>query len=555
MKLHLKRIYTAFFFGLFFLIAPFLILFANGYRFDRFHKIFIHSGSLVIKSTPRKVDIYLDNRRVKNKKLNFINNYHVINGIKPGWHTIRCQKDGYTTWEKRVDIHSGISTEFWNVVLVPKPNKTLHSLTPRNVKHFFLSPRNDFELVLHQQTNQEEKLSLYNSKKEIITNLLTVSGATHITPETDENVEWSSNHQKLLIPLQRNGEKDYALIKINKKNTANTTSPIFLSNVLQKVNQKLLNDKTISSHQPVKNSTETKSTINLSASNTSQQTLTKQPMENKSDTVTTKKENPTRLKYARWVFGDDQKIAVLTQNNNLLLINIEKPEKSYLIDNQVLGFDFSGNHLYYLRTHDHFLLDVQIDHPEKKKIVSVLPVYFQQLRKMTAYDEYRLAFLDDNQQLFILNNDPEHQENFFGKIADRAKDFQFSDDGKKILFWNNNEIFVYFLREWKVQPKRSKGDKILVTRFSSSINNVQWMQNFENVIFTKSNLIKMAEIDNRDRINLVDIFQAEHSLPEKSCLYDKKTFILYFLDPRREQIQAINLHPEENILNKLLYYR
>ena len=86
------------------------------------------------------------------------------------------------------------------------------------------------------------------------------------------------------------------------------------------------------------------------------------------------------------------------------------------------------------------------------------------------------------------------------------------------------------LREWDAQPRREKGEKIFITRFSSGVKNVQWMETFENILFTNNSLVKSAELDNRDQINLVDVLKLNTSFPEKNThIYNKDTGILYFL--------------------------
>ncbi|MBT7431959.1 PEGA domain-containing protein, partial [bacterium] len=114
-----RRLYLLFFIILFFLTAPVIVLFAKGYRFDTVNNIFVYSGSITIKSAPRDIDIYVDNKKQKKSKLSVINGSYTLNGIRPGKHTIACKKEGYTSWSKTINVHSGISTEFWNILLLP----------------------------------------------------------------------------------------------------------------------------------------------------------------------------------------------------------------------------------------------------------------------------------------------------------------------------------------------------------------------------------------------------------------------------------------------------
>jgi len=50
--------------------------------------------------------------------LSRLNSSYHINGIKPGEYFLEIKAPDYQTWSKKISVHSGISTEFWNVVLV-----------------------------------------------------------------------------------------------------------------------------------------------------------------------------------------------------------------------------------------------------------------------------------------------------------------------------------------------------------------------------------------------------------------------------------------------------
>src|SRR6056297_1754788 len=113
-----RRLFMFFFIFLFLLIAPTIIFFARGYRFDLEHGIFVYSGAVTIKSWPQDVKIYLDGEKA-DKNLNYINGSYTINGVKPGDYLLECRKEGYTSWKKNISVHSGISTEFWNILLFP----------------------------------------------------------------------------------------------------------------------------------------------------------------------------------------------------------------------------------------------------------------------------------------------------------------------------------------------------------------------------------------------------------------------------------------------------
>jgi len=64
------------------------------------------------------------------------------------------------------------------------------------------------------------------------------------------------------------------------------------------------------------------------------------------------------------------------------------------------------------------------------------------------------------------------------------------------------------VKEIANQPKRKTGEQLFLIRLSEKIGNCLWL-NSEYLIFNAGNKIKIAEIDDRDRINIVDISEDE----------------------------------------------
>ncbi len=103
-----------------------------------------------------------------------------------------------------------------------------------------------------------------------------------------------------------------------------------------------------------------------------------------------------------------------------------------------------------------------------------------------------------------------------------------SPDKKKELCCNDYEIWVLFLEKQEEQPKRDIGDKVFLTRFSKKISDIFWLTSHY-LIFEIENQIKIIEIDNRDKINVYDIYDlGKFENPKMSWNQDDKK--LYVLD-------------------------
>ena len=94
-----------------------------------------------------------------------------------------------------------------------------------------------------------------------------------------------------------------------------------------------------------------------------------------------------------------------------------------------------------------------------------------------------------------------------------------STDKSKVLESNNYEIRIVF-------PE--KDEKIFLTRFSEKIENIFWLNDYY-LIFNVGDKIKIAEIDNRDGLNIVDL--AEFKKPK--IYWDKDARKLYVLSEKK----------------------
>jgi len=108
-------------------------------------------------------------------------------------------------------------------------------------------------------------------------------------------------------------------------------------------------------------------------------------------------------------------------------------------------------------------------------------------------------FLKENQDLYRFNPESKSFEHFFEGI----KNLKTSPDQRKLAYSSDHEIWVLFLQEKTDPPQKKAGDKILIARLSKGINDYFWL-NSDYLILNSGELIKIAEIDERDQINIID---------------------------------------------------
>jgi hypothetical protein len=446
-----KRTSRIFFFllAIFFLItAPVVIFYSLGYRYSFDKGVFVYGGSITIKSNPQSVNILVDSKPVSQRKINFINNSYHIDGIRPGTHTVEVTADGYNSWLKTVEVHSGISTEFWNVVLTRK-EYSLNNFSAATGR-FFPSPKNDYLALTHWI---DRNLSV---------SLLKINGGTDeeyfssheyaFTSNNNLNIEWSPQEQKILIPVEKDGEKNYFIVTLGDKSAAKVSD------------------------------------------------LAK--MENIDD--------------ARWDNSRKNYLYFVSQNN-LYQLNSDKPEEISLAANNISAYDLSGSWVYYLDGASGIVYRIKNDNftnPEQITTSSLDSLTDKKYR-LIVYDEKRMAILNDtDKNLWIFNIGEE--DTYFRQLSQDVNNVQFSNDGKKLLYWNDYEIFAYFTRIWDVQPLRQENETISLTRYSKTIHNVQWLKDYEHILFSVGNTLKMVELDERDRHIGMDLLS---NINENSQIY------------------------------------
>jgi len=129
-------------------------------------------------------------------------------------------------------------------------------------------------------------------------------------------------------------------------------------------------------------------------------------------------------------------------------------------------------------------------------------------------------FLKENENLYLFNNDLRSFEKFF----DGIKGLRISPDQRKLAYFSDSEILILFLKDRPEQPSKKAGEKISLIRLAERIEDCVWL-NSDYIIFTVGNKIRVSEIDERDRINIVDLKEYK----EPKIFFNKTNKKLYVL--------------------------
>lgn len=464
---------------IFIVIAPTVIFYSLGYRFNLQRGIFVYTGSITIKSNPLNVEIFIDNIP-RSKSLNRINNSYHVGGIRPGDHLIEVKAPGFNSWSKKITVKSGTSTEFWNVLLT-KNDYEKNPYSASEIENFFFDPGK--KLIAYTQNKGDEfsvnVIDVESNKSENV-----FSSKEHVfTEDKKENIEWSPQSKKIIVPLIENGSKKYFLIDVKNKEILN------------------LNEMT-------------------------------------------EKESMEKVRWDQ----DNKNFIYYISEGNLFYMDTTDPQKKTLITQNISSYDLSSENVYFLKLPSGIVYQTNSTGTSSPQQITTHspdnmddPSY-----QITVYDKKRIAMLNKSGDLYIHNIG--EKDSYFKKLSSGIKEIQFSDDGKKMLYWGNSEIYVYFTRNWDVQPWRNENEQKEIVRFSEIIENVQWAKKYEHVIFNFRNEVKIAEIDNRSKNNINNILNLNLNKTKLVC--DFRENLIYFIEEENgiKTLYSIKFPETEGIL-------
>lgn len=440
-----RTILFSFLLILFVFIAPLLVFYSQGYRFDFDSKKITQTGGFYFKVLPKGGEVYLDGKL--KKKSDFLFNTAFIDNLLPKKYEVRIEKEGYYSWQKSLEIKEKIVTEAKNIVLIPK-NPDFKILT-NNIEDFFASS-DEKKIILKELNENGWSLKLYELEKNVKSHLINKEDIIkelrkdNTFSEAVENVllldlKWSQDSKRILLTLKIEKKLRYFILEVEKE--VNLISLDFLEPGVQEI-----------SFSPQK----------------------------------------------------DSEIFFIKKNALLGADFIEK-EISEPILNNLISYYILDNNIIWMND-EGFLFKSDFS-GEKIEVLNLKPFDIESGTeyKITAHDISKILLQKSN-TLFFLDQDSKT----FKEVSNSVKNFGFSPDFKKVVYWNDYEIWILFLEEKLDQPAKKSGDLLFLTRFSEKIREVFWYTSHY-LIFNTGDKIKISEIDDRDKINIVDLTNFEKS--------------------------------------------
>ncbi len=193
--------------------------------------------------------------------------------------------------------------------------------------------------------------------------------------------------------------------------------------------------------------------------------------------------------------------------------DIEKKSIKNIIDQEnVLNYLPKNNKIYFISKKQDklFLKEFNIDDSKIKKISELK---FGKYDFINENNKLINLYEENSKNLYLIN--PELPFKRIRKIIKNLKQSQWIDDDK-LLYSNDYEIYILDLKSL---------NEIFLTRISKKITNILWHPSNNYIIFADQKNINVLELDNREKRNITNIFQANNISKLK---LDKKGKNLYF---------------------------
>lgn len=183
---------------IFMIVAPAIILYSQGYRFDVKKMMFVETGAIYLKVYPEEATIFLDNE--KQKETSFFSRDLLIQNLLPQNYLIRIEKEGYHSWEKNIEVQVGLASEAKYITMFKKDNP--FNLIKEDIENFFPSLDGDRFFLLTSSNEIYEYKESVKELKRILNKTQTPYNISNITFSNNRNalIETSTGLYYLLTP-------------------------------------------------------------------------------------------------------------------------------------------------------------------------------------------------------------------------------------------------------------------------------------------------------------------------------------------------------------------
>lgn len=463
---------------LFLIAASLILLYFQGYMVNlnppENGQVFTQTGGFYFKTTPQNAQAFLDGKL--KKKPDFLFGDLFIKNLLPKFYSVSIQKDGYLSWEKNLEVKANLVTENKNIVLIPK-NPDL-KLLATGVQDFFVSP--DGSKIIYKKISTEKNtspgsksswyLTVFDLNKNVESSL-TDDNKLAKTKADFIDLQWFPDSKKILLNVAFNEAPKYYVFDLESQSASSSVPP---------------------------------TPITLAVLSDAEQ-------------ISFSWQEPTKIYYLSKgnIFNVDYKTKAISGS---ALLSSQGP---FLTD--VLTYTINKNNIFAL-TEEGFIRVADLSGKIQNQI-NTKPLDIKEEIGYQIIMSFPDIFIKETDTLFYYNK----QKDVLEKVIDDAQQLTFSIDGKKLLIYNENEIWVRYMENILEQPTKKLGELQIVIHSLEKIGKAFWITDHYLMFNTNGN-IKIAEIDDRDKTQVWDFVGLSNDKIIPKIHWDGKLKELFFFN-------------------------
>lgn len=195
--------------AIFLVVAPALIFYTAGYRYNIKKATIEKYGTLIVDSTPSGATVFVDGEEQDTTP-------SALQAMAPGWHRVRFEKTNYLPWEKYLEIRPERVT-FADQVHLWQTNPVTHFLFAGSIQSMASNPEQDTLAATYTASDASPHLLLVQSKGRI-----SLDTALPTSDANKHTIQWQADSRAL--SLESNTDKTTLIRFVGKGISTTSTS-------------------------------------------------------------------------------------------------------------------------------------------------------------------------------------------------------------------------------------------------------------------------------------------------------------------------------------------
>ncbi|MEW6407197.1 MAG: PEGA domain-containing protein [Patescibacteria group bacterium] len=443
----------------FLVIAPAISLYAIGYRLDLATKSIKQTGVLILESTPKNAEIFLNDKQISQKTPAKIKN------LLPGDYKIKIAKDNYIFWEKKLPIISRQTTWASYITLfyeIPKTeNLTTHTLsdfilTSNSDKLFYFVETGDDKGIWQLTLNEKNKNIKIFPQAEDLKRLSNFANskldAFSLSPNNQKNLLHLLPYGYFILNLTDNKTtylSDFTSSKIeNVKWDYDNSEKVYFTNEagLFQIDLRAKNTSPIIVAADILDYETSSSKIFYLAKNSKKNNVLLNELGRGN------RKNHPKTKILNKIQKADNMILKISSQGYLAYLDRDRGrlylynggKQKIIAQNSIKDFLWSqrGNKLLYFGDHEIWFYNIQKEEifrlGYKSNVPNLITRLSLEIKNALFFDEEHIAFIQENKAIKIIELDGRDKQNTYEIKANPYQDK---------IFFNKNKTQIYYIDE------------------------------------------------------------------------------------------------------------